>query len=78
MLLRVPASAPADDVVVRYVHDGEPRYAVAEKDRETATRDVVARDLPRGQPDDAVPLAALGRLATGTPGSTGRACSRST
>ena len=37
MLLRVPASAPADDVVVRFVHDGEPRYAVAEKDRETAS-----------------------------------------
>ena len=37
VLLRVPASAPADAVVVRFVHDGEPRYAVAEKDRETAS-----------------------------------------
>ncbi len=37
VLLRVPRGAPADDVVVRFVHDGEPRYAVAEKDRETAS-----------------------------------------
>ena len=37
VLLRVPASAQADDVVVRFVHDGEPRYAVAEKDRGTAS-----------------------------------------
>jgi alpha-glucosidase len=36
VLLRVPKAAPADEVVVRFVHDGEPRYAVAEKDRETA------------------------------------------
>ena len=35
VLLRVPDAAPADDVVVRFVHDGEPRYAVAEKDRQT-------------------------------------------
>jgi alpha-glucosidase len=37
VVLRVPASAPADAVVLRFVHDGEPRYAVAEKDRETAS-----------------------------------------
>jgi alpha-glucosidase len=36
VLLRVPGEAPVGRVVVRYVHDGEPRYAVAEKDRETA------------------------------------------
>jgi alpha-glucosidase len=37
VLLRVPDEAPADTVVVRFVHDGEPRYALAEKDRETAS-----------------------------------------
>jgi len=37
VLLRVPHPSSADRVLVRYVHDGEPRYAVAEKDRETAT-----------------------------------------
>jgi alpha-glucosidase len=36
VLLRVPHAAPADRVVLRFVHDGEPRYAVAEKDRETS------------------------------------------
>jgi alpha-glucosidase len=36
VLLRVPHAAPADRVVLRYLRDGEPRYAVAEKDRETA------------------------------------------
>jgi alpha-glucosidase len=35
VLLRMPKQAPADEVVVRFVHDGEPRYSVAGKDRET-------------------------------------------
>jgi alpha-glucosidase len=35
VLLRVPREAQADEVVVRFVHDGEPRYAVAAVDRET-------------------------------------------
>jgi alpha-glucosidase len=37
VLLRTSRAEPADAAVVRYVHDGEPRYAVAEKDRESET-----------------------------------------
>jgi alpha-glucosidase len=35
VLLRVPRPASTGAAVVRFVHDGEPRYAVAEVDRET-------------------------------------------
>jgi alpha-glucosidase len=37
VLLRVPRGKRVDDVAVRYVRDGEPRVAVAEIDRETAS-----------------------------------------
>jgi alpha-glucosidase len=48
--LRVPHASSADTVALRYVHDGEPRFAVAEVDGETDGETLWRAELPAVHP----------------------------